>query len=166
MSQLAIYNPNPLTPYAPRAQGDYYPTNPAVIRAGVEQFLPARNYEEIIEPGAGNNAPFLQVLHDVFPDAWRYGVEERDPIQPEHLKTDPRSLWFPRTHFIRGFNPAGGFSDFFDLVATNPRSGIVGNRIKSEKTRHTKQLRGLLGKCHLDQIANLEPTRRRSYSSL
>lgn len=121
MSELYINNPTPLSPYAPRAQGDHYPTDPAVILAGVKQHLPARDYVNILEAGAGNNAPFLQVLGGIYPDAWLYAVEERDPIQPEHLRKNPQSVWLPRTHYIRDFEK--GETGKYDLIATNPPFG-------------------------------------------
>lgn len=133
MSQLAIHNPNPLTPYAPRVQGDYYPTDPAVIRAGVG-FLDATEYHEILEPGAGNNAPFLQVLGEMFTSANLMGVEERSVDTPKHLLNRPYAAWLSDTHFIRDFwyVPYGGF----DLVATNPP---FGDRWEQDEKRKNKE---------------------------
>lgn len=121
MSELFVHNPSPLSPYAPRAQGDHYPTNTDVIKAAVNHCLPAREFANILEPGAGNNAPFLQVLGDVYPDAWLYAVEERDPIQPEHLRAKYNSVWLSRTHYIRDFEVDQ--SEKYDLIATNPPFG-------------------------------------------
>lgn len=121
MSELFVHNPSPLSPYAPRAQGDHYPTNKAVIRAAVRHCLPARDFSNILEPGAGNNAPFLEVLGETYPDAWLYAVEERDPIQPEHLRAKYNSVWLSRTHYIRDFETEQ--SAKYDLIGTNPPFG-------------------------------------------
>lgn len=125
MSELYVHNPS--AEYKERSAFEYYPTDPRVIRAGMS-YLPNPNivqFNNILECGAGENAPFLHEAYLRYRKAKIYdAIEIRDLETPEWIKKE-QALgksnidYFINTHYIRDVSDESKY----DLIVGNPPFG-------------------------------------------
>lgn len=81
MSALAVFNPNPVKPYADRKELDWYPSPDALCRAALGILPAAFIPRSILDPGAGSG-PWGKAASEKWPNARITGVELRECERP------------------------------------------------------------------------------------
>lgn len=160
MSELYVHNPT--ADFAERKPLEYYPTDPRVIKAGFS-FLPDAKlvqFNNIMECGAGENAPFLQEAFIKYPDAYRYdAVEIRDINTPQWILDVNATgnldvMYFNKTHFIRDISE----DDYEekekpDLIIGNPP---FGDSWEQSERKNKKENRIIRKNCKEEGWSELE----------
>jgi hypothetical protein len=81
MTQLIVHNPNPVKPYAPRRERDFYPTPKGLVRGVYYKYLMGIDRDiEVLDPGAGTGV-WGKVLHRFMPRAFFTGIEISSELQ-------------------------------------------------------------------------------------
>lgn len=106
----------------PRSKHDFYPTEPALARAIVQNVCSVygNRFETALDPGAGDGV-FGQALHEVnyFARTRTTGVDIRD-LSPPQVGYDK---WIPNTDFLTWQS-----DQRYDLIIGNPPYGALAER--------------------------------------